>query len=190
MPVWNPDEVGPFGRCLRCFHPYADHVAYCIRCGEVGPLFTVPSEASGSCYRHRAGAKAYCSLCGRQVCGDCIDTTRYSFMAGHEIYYCVECVDRIKEVESAFWRKLEETGWCAKHFGVKAVFHCISCKLPLCPQCAYFFIHPTSRHVENDPYCLACFRSEHIVRDLREKSKKFFQKKYTWNLWVSADQLR
>lgn len=184
MPSWNPDVPGPFDRCLRCFHPYGNRVAYCTRCGKIGTVFDVPRTATGVCQAHKAKAVGYCCLCARRVCQDCVERSHFSFAAGfRDLYYCTRCMNRAKDLEQRFFRTLEETGECAKHPGTSAVFACSSCNLPLCAECAYFFIKPLSiRRVDAEAYCLACFRSERIARHSKGGIHR-------WIRWVSGDRL-
>lgn len=163
--IYNPKEIGPFDKCLRCFSPLSDNIAYCTTCGKISTVFSVsPTEPSQTCaYHNGQPAIAHCCLCSKPICTMCNDNNKqhFSIAAGCvDLHYCVHCTARSKEIEKHFFDRLLARGECAKHPGTKSIFKCVKCALPLCGNCSYFQVSGLiRRRIKGGPYCLACFRS-------------------------------
>lgn len=178
---WDPNEVGPFDRCIRCFTPYTkeDEVAFCRNCGHISLVLPVPErKPKGKCRSHREPFVGYCCLCGKPVCEDCIETsnTRLPLVDRdlgiidpkfRTFLYCSRCMNEARRIESQFLRRIEERKTCVKHENRPAKFRCIRCGLLLCPSCAYFSYRGLIiKRIDQGPYCLTCFRT--AVRDTKK----------------------
>jgi hypothetical protein len=162
--IHDPREIGPFDRCLRCFTPLSDDFAFCTACGKISTVFTVHLETlSQRCaYHSDQNAFELCCLCKKPICQNCNDTKRQhlSIAMGHDLFYCVHCTRRTKELEEHFLEHLKVTGQCPKHPGMRSEFKCVTCALPLCANCSYFVTGGLFRRkIKAGPYCLLCFRS-------------------------------
>src|SRR5262249_11927550 len=160
--LWNPQIVGPLDRCLRCWTPFGDDVAYCTRCGKITSVFKSLSLNRGErCSVHQnSTAERTCCLCGRPICKDCCDhVITPIFMIGEQ-WYCCLCVKEAKTIEKRFFDALSRSNCCAKHEEIISSFTCKICGLPLCLSCTYFTAAGIFKKRPADgPYCLTCFRS-------------------------------
>jgi hypothetical protein len=166
--IWDPNEIGPTDRCIKCFTPYNDDYAFCSYCGHISTVFKTPYEISRvKCYKHSdQNAIGYCCLCAEPICDECNskDDQHFSFTAGFkDLYYCKDCKTKQKEIEHNFNETTIKQGLCSKHHNIKAQFECIKCGLILCSNCAYFTNRGWFRkRIGKGPYCLACFRVETV----------------------------
>lgn len=157
---WNANELGPMGRCLRCFTPLSDERSFCLECGHSGTVFSASESVAGQwCYKHYgAAATHYCSLCARPVCDACIESKSHSYITMVSVTRCQECVAQMQRIENQFFTKLHYSHSCAKHQSKEAVSNCVKCVLPLCVSCEYF--HRKGLFFKRvGPYCLTCFRT-------------------------------
>jgi hypothetical protein len=160
---WDPNEIGPFDRCLRCFTPYNNDFAFCLKCGKIGTVFDVPIiPEKGFCMRHKKPFIGYCCLCGHAICAECGHKSFHSLLYPfRKFFYCNKCLEKSKKIEEAFFKELEKKMVCAKHSETKAEFRCIECGLLLCRHCAYFSrTGLIIKRVDKGPYCLTCFRTK------------------------------
>ena len=161
--IWDPNEVGPFDRCFKCFTPYNDDFAFCLFCGHVSTAFDTPREVTGAtCHKHSGDqAIGFCCLCAEPICDDCKENEHYSIAGGlRDLYYCCSCVRKAEDIKKEFQKKTKEQRLCAKHHDTKASFECIECGFSMCNNCAYFIKKGWFRKKIGDgPYCLSCFRS-------------------------------
>ena len=164
--TWDPNEVGPFDKCIKCFTPYNNDFAFCSFCGHVSTVFDTPRDATGEkCHKHkRVQAIGFCCLCAEPICDDCKEKEHYSIAGGfRDLYYCRSCVRKAEDIKNEFKNKTKEQRLCAKHHDSKASFECVECGLSICSKCAYFTNKGLFRKKLGDgPYCLACFRSATI----------------------------
>lgn len=163
--IWDPNEIGPFDRCSRCFTEFTDNYAFCSHCGRISTVFQTQCDASeDKCHNHPSrNAIGYCCLCSQPICVECNNEEKqhFSFTAGfRDLFYCHECMDKCKAIEKTFLEKISKSGFCAKHHDHKAAFKCIKCGSPICPYCSYFKNAGWFRRkLGEGPYCLRCFRS-------------------------------
>jgi len=164
--IWDPSEVGPFDRCIKCFTLYNDNFAFCSFCGHVSTVFDTPRETSGvKCHIHSSiQVIGCCCLCAEPICEDCKEKEHYSIAGGfHNLYYCRNCVKKAEDIKKEFSRKTKEQKLCAKHHDRKASFDCIECGLALCNECSYFTNKGWFRKkLGEGSYCLSCFRKTTI----------------------------
>ena len=170
MQSLDPNSPGPLELCPRCWTPISKNTAFCAKCGYVSTVFKVPistmfgkpvAPVHFQCANHKqTTAAVYCCLCAKPICEDCIGEKRIShFPWFDDVYYCKACVQTKQILEDNFFRRLEETGDCAKHVGQASRFKCIVCELPLCAACAYFLVGGLFRKkITDGPYCLSCYR--------------------------------
>ncbi len=165
--IWDPNEIGPNDRCIKCFTSYNNDYTFCSYCGHISTVFITPSKISGvKCYKHsEQNAINYCCLCTKPICDECNskDDQHFSFTAGFkDLYYCKECKTKQKEIIHKFNETIIKQRLCSKH-KTKALFECIKCGLTLCSDCAYFTnIGWLRKKVGKGPYCLGCFRFETV----------------------------
>ena len=158
---YDPNVVGPFDVCIRCFTPSADERTYCLNCGRNGTFFDLPGQPSRQmCFVHaQTSASIFCTLCARPICTECKDREGFSFIAVRSTPQCRSCLDDMERIEAGFFLRLSKAGVCAKHAHKPAQAACIECQLPLCNSCQYFRKRGFLFHREVGPYCLACYRS-------------------------------
>lgn len=159
--AWNPTELGPLDRCLRCFDPAGSSHIICPTCGATSGVLDVPVGMSGEVCIHHGGVQAtrYCVYCGDPVCPDCIEREGISIISGRHLPYCKHCLQRARDIEHAFLERLQRTNACSKHPSIPATFRCTRCDLPLCDLCSYFLRGGIFRvKLRAGPFCLVCFR--------------------------------
>jgi hypothetical protein len=159
--VIDPTKLGPLDRCLVCFTPKGDAVAYCEKCGRTGSFFAVeePQRGTVCSYHPNVPAKTCCVLCGKAACASCIEREGISLARGLSTPQCRECLRRTEELEKSFRERLEHDKTCAKHSNEPAALRCVECRLPHCEQCLYFtIIGWRRRRLDLGPLCLLCFR--------------------------------
>ena len=98
--IWNPEEVGPFDRCIRCFTKVNDDFAFCLNCGQKGLVFDNSLESEEiKCHNHYdKNAIAYCCLCKKPICEKCNvkEHQHHSLAAGWtEFFYCKRMLEKI-----------------------------------------------------------------------------------------------
>ncbi len=160
--IWAPNVVGPLDRCIRCFTLHSDDSAFCGWCGKISTVFKTKFDTTNVfCHAHnRRGAVAYCCLCQKPICNDCVEKEHWSFAAGDQLFQCKSCLLKSQELEESFKRNLRTGEFCPKHREVKAVFLCSACGIPSCPYCSYFVDAGWLRKKLGDgPFCLSCFRT-------------------------------
>ena len=159
---WDPTEIGPMDRCLRCFTPLSEAKAYCSYCGHISTVFSGYVEAgTAKCSIHpENSAVGICCLCDEAICSNCSDPERQHFSlsaGGRELYYCVNCVADSENIAAQF--ENSNNNCCAKHHSAKSDRRCKDCDLPLCPDCSYYMDKGWIRKKQGDgPFCLSCFR--------------------------------
>jgi len=168
--VIDPNQTGPFHICLTCFTPKANDFTFCQTCGRIQGFFETPLEVWGEhCFVHNSiAASTYCVLCARPICKNCNEREGVSFVSGLPTPQCRSCLDRLRKLETDFRNFVNHTKTCAKHRDRPAVFNCVSCGLPHCPECSYFVIGGLfTTKLKAGPYCLPCFRTAHMGRTRR-----------------------
>jgi len=160
--VVDPTQIGPFDRCLTCFTPRNDEIAYCTHCGRTTffQITETPPKDTVCTYHPNVSAKTYCVLCGNAICAACIKQEGVSLMTALPTPQCHTCLARAAELEAEYRRHLEDANVCAKHPNEPAALRCIKCDLPHCGACLYFTTTGWLRkRLGTGPLCLGCFRS-------------------------------
>jgi hypothetical protein len=168
--VIDPNQVGPFHVCLRCFTPESDELTFCQMCGRIKGFFQTPLEIHGEhCFVHNTVlASTYCVLCGRPICRECNEREGVSFVSGLPTPQCRSCLDKSRKLEADFLDAIKHNQSCTKHRDRSGTFTCVSCSLPHCPQCSYFLTGGLFKpRIKAGPYCLACFRTSHAHQTRR-----------------------
>jgi hypothetical protein len=165
---WDPNVVGPVDRCLRCWTPIAQDLAYCATCGHATLVFhSLPLEDGEPCSVHNDRAAEWtCCLCERPICRECCALETHPFTTVGPLWHCQHCIDAAKAIEAKYFRTLAERNCCSKHTDLPTAFTCKRCGLPLCLSCAYFTAKGLFKKRVNDgPYCLGCFRMATVGRE-------------------------
>jgi hypothetical protein len=158
---WNPNVIGPLDRCLRCWMPIAQDLAYCATCGHVSLIFnSLPMEwGERCCFHSNHAAEWTCCLCRRPICKECCAHETNPFTTFGPLWHCRQCIDDAKAIDARFFKTLAATNCCVKHRDVAMAFKCKKCALPLCSSCTYFTVRGIlKRRPINGPFCLACFQ--------------------------------
>lgn len=165
--IWDPNVLGPFDRCFRCFAREDDSRGFCLGCGRLYASCLPDEPVDGrTCFVHSGqAATRFCSLCARPICDECMAREGFSFTAFAPTPFCRVCIADSENLERAFLARIEGSGVCAKHVGRAAARRCLTCKLPHCDECLYYFDKGWFRQRLGDgPYCLGCFRAARIGR--------------------------
>ena len=162
--TWDPNIVGPLDRCLRCWTPVNNDVAYCLTCGKATMVFTAaaaPPEGGQSCVHHPGvQAQRFCCLCMNAICEQCNGNESFSFTMGSSLWHCRPCCQEAERLEKQFFAVLSRDHCCSKHRDTQAAFECKKCSLPLCLSCTYFTVKGWLRKtVADGPFCIGCFRT-------------------------------
>jgi hypothetical protein len=159
--VWDPVEIGPLDRCLRCWSERSPDFGFCLTCGNSLYFFSNYGREKGLlCRDHpQAPAAAICCWCAEPVCQDCIEAEGLSFVVFQSLSYCRKCRKRAAETDRTFMAALQGSGCCIKHRNEAALFKCSTCTFPLCEVCTYFKRKGIFRvRIGAGPFCLGCFR--------------------------------
>jgi len=163
--IVDPNSVGPFGICSRCFTPESEDYSFCQNCGMIKGFFAayVPTNAE-RCFVHPdLAATKTCALCGRPVCDRCVEREGVSFASGLRTPQCRGCLQKSAELEIEYLRRISEQRRCAKHFDNPSRFTCVVCNLGHCPECTYFLRRGIFTYkIRAGPYCLPCFRTTYF----------------------------
>jgi hypothetical protein len=102
--IIDPNQIGPFDRCLTCFTPNSHNFTFCQTCGHIHGFFNVPYDAYNEyCFVHKnVLAVTYCTLCGRPICKECIEREGFSFIGGRHTPMCRSCIDKSNKLETEF----------------------------------------------------------------------------------------
>lgn len=160
----DPNELGPFGICFRCYAPRSDERSYCTRCGHLyGFMVADKILARRRCKLHPESlATNFCSGCAEPMCDTCLNTEHrgVSMASGQSTQFCPDCLRNMADLDKQFREALKISGSCAKHATHPATFTCDGCSLPHCDACGYFTVkeHLFRRSLGVGPLCLPCFR--------------------------------
>jgi hypothetical protein len=161
--TWDPNLPGPLDRCLRCWTPINNDVAYCLTCGQTTLVFkdAMFDPGENRCFWHgEKNAVRLCCLCLRPVCEECKSKETNPLTLPRPLWYCRHCCDTQRSFENEFLESLPRTRCCSKHRELPAAFSCQKCSLPLCLSCTYFSVSGFWRkQISNGPLCLGCFRT-------------------------------
>lgn len=157
---YDPEALGPFGRCLRCFVPDSEERSYCLNCGHMRGFLGITESPNGeACFVHPdAVAVSYCTVCGRPICGNCKEREGVSFSTGLPTLQCKTCLNDMKKIGKEFFEQLASSKSCAKHRYKQATAECCVCELPLCNSCLYCRTEGILFRRIQGPYCLSCYR--------------------------------
>ena|SRR5579862_1208587 len=158
---WDPNVIGPFDRCPRCWTPINEDLAYCATCGMMSLVFNSYPQTNGErCFGHKnIIAEWTCCLCARPICKECCDHVTTPLTTAAPLWWCRVCMETAKVIEAKFLEAIAKNNCCLKHRDLVKAFNCKKCGIQLCLSCTYFTAKGLfQKRPAEGPYCLACFR--------------------------------